>query len=86
MLLLITFLKTKFTKVILLQVSVILSTGGCLWPHPGGEVGESAAMATFADGTHPTGMHSCFKMIWPASARSIWNLVLQSDLWLYELY
>ena len=33
--------------------------GGCLGPHLRG----SAAMATAADGTHPTGMHSCFRMI-----------------------
>ena len=38
-------------KVMFSQASVILFTGG-------GEV--CPEMATAADGTHPTGMHSCF--------------------------
>ena len=76
-----TALKRSCGKVMFIQVSVILFTGGCLvlgvpGPRgclvPGGQgsgprgvSGRGGAWwrpprtATTADGTHPTGMHSC---------------------------
>ena len=42
-----------------------LVTGGCLGPGggsgPGGCLVETPGIATAAGGTHPTGMHSCYK-------------------------
>ena len=64
--------QTKFAKVMFLHLSVNLFTGGtCLGPGPGGGWGVCVSRhalrqpplplqtATAADGTHPTGMHSC---------------------------
>ena len=42
-----------------LHLSVILFTGGCVWadtPY----LDTPPETATAADGTHPTGMHSCW--------------------------
>ena len=67
-------------KVMFLHLSVILSTGGCVYPSkhlgrltpgqtpqvdtPRADTPQTDThpqqMATVADGTHPTGMHSCF--------------------------
>ena len=59
-------------KVVFLQASVILFTGGGCLPAPPGrppwadtpradtpQADTPLQMATAADGTHPTGMHSC---------------------------
>ena len=50
-------------KVMFLHLSVILSRGGvCLsacWDTPPGQTPPPQQTATAADGTHPTGMHSC---------------------------
>ena len=71
---LITARKRSCEKVMFLQVSVILFTGGGAWsgggacsqgggvPGPGRCLVETPRMATAAGSTHPTGMHSCFVM------------------------
>ena len=71
--------KQSCGKVMFLQVSVILFTGGCLLPErvpaPGGVPGPGGCLvlgglveipgtATAAGGTHPTGMHSCSEYIY----------------------
>ena len=43
-------------KVMFLHLSVILFTGGGVWQTPPRPLQQTA---TAADGTHPTGMHSC---------------------------
>ena len=61
--------QTKFAKVMFLHLSVSHSVhgGGCPGPGPGGciltctEADTPQQTATAADGTHPTGMHSCYK-------------------------
>ena len=70
-------------KVIFLQVSVILLTGGCACSGgcmvPGGAWSRGECMVsgglvetppspTAAGGTHPTGMHSCFSIFLPKTA------------------
>ena len=52
-----------------LPLSIILSTGGVLHTHPpwadnphGQTPPRQTETATAADGTHPNGMHSCFRL------------------------
>ena len=55
----ITIRNSSCGKVVLLRLSVILFTGGCLPLGPGGVWFWVPETATAADCTHPTGMHSC---------------------------
>ena len=69
--LIVTVRKRSCGKVMFLHLSVILSTGGVSAPVHAGihpppkqtpqEADTPQQTATAADGTHPTGMHSCFK-------------------------
>ena len=62
--------KRSCGKIMFLHVSVILSTGGGVWQPPSRQTPFRAdpspqpdtppEMATAADGTHPTGIHSCY--------------------------
>ena len=56
----ITARKRSCGKVMLLQVSVILSTRGGGALSRGGAWWIPPRTATAAGGTHPTGMHSCY--------------------------
>ena len=60
----------SYGKVMFLHMSVILSTGGCVSEHALGQAppgqtsrADTPQIATAADGTHPTGMHSCWTWI-----------------------
>ena len=60
---LVTACKRSCWKIMFLHLSVILFTGGCTTPWadtPDEKTPSSPEMATAVDGTHPTGMHSCF--------------------------